>query len=314
MGDEGADASTGVLGSLERQGVSGRVIDGIARFRREHPTPEGLAGRVPRTSGRYLGRRVWEQAATALLCGCNLLLCGPKATGKNVLARDLACAFGRPQWDVSFHIDMDASTMIGTDTYADGRVSFRPGPIARCAELGGFGVLDEINMARSEALAVLHATLDFRRTIDVPGYDLIRLDDATRFIATMNVGYAGTRELNDALVSRFVVVDMPALDVDGLRDLLLQEHPDLTPEAAHQLAELFCEIRSKCSAGEISEKALDLRGLIDSVALMRAGLPPVEALEVCLVNKTFDEYERGLVSDVIAARIPRSVKRGRLFV
>lgn len=35
------------------------------------------------------------------------------------------------------------------------------------AKTGGFAVLDEINMAKSEAMAVLHATLDFRRTIDV---------------------------------------------------------------------------------------------------------------------------------------------------
>ena len=46
---------------------------------------------------------------------------------------------------------------------------FRPGPVYRCAQCGGFGVLDEINMAKNEALAVLHAVLDFRRAIDVPG-------------------------------------------------------------------------------------------------------------------------------------------------
>jgi nitric oxide reductase NorQ protein len=39
---------------------------------------------------------VWEEAIAALLCGQNLLLAGPKATGKNVLAENLACVFGRP--------------------------------------------------------------------------------------------------------------------------------------------------------------------------------------------------------------------------
>lgn len=52
--------------------------------------------------------------------------------------------------------------------------------------------MDEINMAKSEAMAVLHATLDFRRTIDIPGYERIELHPATRFIATMNYGYSGT--------------------------------------------------------------------------------------------------------------------------
>ena len=53
---------------------------------------------------------------------------------------------------------------------------------------------------------LLHETLDYRRCIDIPGYDQIRLHPASRFIATMNYGYAGTRELNEALASRFVVI------------------------------------------------------------------------------------------------------------
>ena len=81
---------------------------------------------------------------------------------------------------------MDAASLIGMDTFEAGQVKFRPGPVYRCAQSGGFGVLDEINMAKNEALAVLHAVLDFRRAIDVPGYERIPLAEETRFIATMN--------------------------------------------------------------------------------------------------------------------------------
>lgn len=52
-------------------------------------------------------------------------------------------------------------------------------------------ILDEINMAKNHAVSVLHATLDYRRSIDVPGYSRIVLHPATRFIGTMNYGYAG---------------------------------------------------------------------------------------------------------------------------
>ena len=159
----------------------------------------------------YYGKEIWESAAAALLCGEHLLLAGPKATGKNVLAENLATVFGRPAWDVSMYVNVDAAALIGADTLKGGQVIFREGPVCACARLGGFGVLDEVNMAKNEALAVLHATLDFRRVIDVPGYQRIQLDDAARFIGTMNYGYAGTRELNEALVSRFVVLDMPVI-------------------------------------------------------------------------------------------------------
>ena len=69
------------------------------------------------------------------------------------------------------------------DTFRDGRVTFRPGPVYCCAQSGGFGILDEINMARNEALAVLHSVLDFRRVIDVPGYDRIEVADVCRISA-----------------------------------------------------------------------------------------------------------------------------------
>lgn len=292
------------------QEVDTHIVDAIRAFRAKMPTPDEQAHRVPAPPLRYLGKQVWEEAAAAVLAGQNVLLAGPKATGKNVLAQDLACVFGRPLWNISLHIDADASTLVGTDTYADGRVSFRAGPIAQCARLGGFGVLDEVNMARSESLAVLHATLDFRRVIDIPGYDLIQLDGACRFIATMNVGYAGTRELNEALASRFAIISMPVLDVGGLQALLLARFPRLTSRAAEQFALLFDEIRLKCANGELSEKALDLRGLLDAIRLMEVGLDARRALEVCVVNKTFDAYEHALVQDVIDARLPKTQKGG----
>ena len=261
----------------------------------------------------YYGKEIWEEAATALLCGENLLLVGPKATGKNVLAECLAAAFGRPSWDVSFYINTDAASLVGTDTFKDGAVSFRPGPITQCATLGGFGVLDEINMAKNESLAVLHATLDHRRVIDVPGYQRIELDDATRFIGTMNYGYAGTRELNEALVSRFVVVDMPVISDENLQKLLRRSFPTLKQEWAVQLTQLFRDLRQKCDSGEISTKALDLRGLLSALHLVERGIPSGRALEMGIINKAFEPFERQLVADAVWARLPRDAGRDALF-
>ena len=157
-------------GFLRQEGVGEALIARIEQFRAEHPAAEGDMLRIPSPKFRYYGREIWEPAITAILSGENILLVGPKATGKNVLAENLSAVFGRPEWDVSFYLNTDASSLIGTDTFRNGEVSFRKGPIYACAEAGGFGVLDEINMAKNESLAVLHATLDFRRIIDVPGY------------------------------------------------------------------------------------------------------------------------------------------------
>ncbi len=303
-----------MLDFLRQEGIDPEIISEIEAWRYSHPVPGAAERRVTdRPRFDYYGREIWEAAATALLCGENLLLVGPKATGKNVLAENLAAAFGRPSWDISFYINTDAASLVGTDTFKNGEVTFRPGPITQCATMGGFGILDEINMAKNESLAVLHATLDFRRIIDVPGYDRIEMDDATRFIATMNYGYAGTRELNEALVSRFVVIEMPPITEENLKKLLKREHPELKDEWAEQFAQLYQELRRKVNSAEISTKALDLRGLMSAVDLMARGLNAVDALRMGIVNKAFDPFERKLVEDVVASRFPADLGRGGLF-
>lgn len=302
-----------MLDFLRSEGIDEEMLARIEDFRRSFPAAPEDAGRIPCPKYKYYGCGVWREAIAAVLAGENLLLVGPKATGKNVLAENLAAVFQRPQWDISFYLNTDAASLIGTDTFKNGEVTLRRGPIYQCAVEGGFGVLDEINMAKNESLSVLHATLDFRRIIDVPGYDRITLSPCTRFIATMNYGYAGTRELNEALASRFMVINMPVISADSLEKLLKATFPKLRAEYARQLAELFQEIRKKCDSSEISTKALDLRGLIAAVHLTEQGLSLGEALEMGILNKSFDDFERQLVSDIVGARIPGELRRGDLF-
>ena len=303
-----------MLEFLRDEGVSADITAEIKKFRDTYPEEnEALRRRVPDPRYLYYGKDIWEEAITAILCGENLLLVGPKATGKNVLAENLATLFGRPSWNVSFYINTDAATLLGTDTFENGAVTLRKGPIYQCAETGGFGVLDEINMAKNESLAVLHATLDFRRSIDMPGYERIPLHDATRFIATMNYGYAGTRELNEALVSRFVVMDMPVISPENLEKLLLRGFPQMKHTWVEQFSALFGDLRQKCDSSEISTKALDLRGLLSALHLMEKGIPSGQALELGIINKAFDPFERQLVADAVWARIPRDADRSKLF-
>ena len=298
---------------LRDEGVDSGLLEEVQRFREAHPLTPEAQERVPVPKYLYYGREVWESAAAALLCGEHLLLAGPKATGKNVLAEDLAALFGRPVWDVSMYVNVDAAALIGADTLKDGQVVFREGPVCACARLGGFGVLDEVNMAKNEALAVLHAVLDFRRAIDVPGYERIPLAEETRFIATMNYGYAGTRELNEALTSRFAVIQMPTITEENLEKLLRAQFADLTDKYVHQFALLFLDLQKKCDSAEISTKALDLRGMLDALRLMRRGVAAGPALDMGITNKAFDSYEQGLIRDVIAARIPTSLTAEKLF-
>ena len=302
-----------MLDFLRQEGIEESIIRRIEDFRSQYPAAAEDEYRISVPKYHYYGTDVWKKALTALLAGENILLVGPKATGKNVLAENLSAVFRRPEWNVSFYLNTDAASLIGADTFKDGKVSFRQGPIYKCAAQGGFGILDEINMAKNESLAVLHATLDFRRIIDVPGYERIHLDEATRFIGTMNYGYAGTRELNEALTSRFAVIQMPTISPENMDRLLAGQFPSLKKKYREQFAQLFFELQKKCESAEISTKALDLRGLLDALDLMRAGVPVVAALDMGITNKAFDSYEQGLIRDTMALRISPRLTRAQLF-
>jgi MoxR-like ATPase len=302
-----------MLDFLKEEGIRENLLAEIRKFREFYKVDKDIAYRIPRPKFHYYGTSVWEEAIVALLCGENLLLTGPKATGKNVLSENLSAAFRRPSWDISFHVNTDSSSLIGTDTFRNGEVVMRQGPILNCARYGGFGILDEINMAKNDSVAVLHATLDFRRIIDVPGYDKNHLDGATRFIATMNYGYAGTRELNEALASRFMVIDMPGISDENLKKLLKREFPGLRDRYLEQFTALFNDLQKKSGNSEISTKSVDLRGLLSAIRLMEKGLEANRALRMGIVNKSFDDFERTLVEDVIALRIPAKLEKHDIF-
>ena len=298
---------------LEEQQVNPLLLREVEKFRTKYPVEEAVKNGVVEPAVPFYGKEILEMAIAALLEGENVLISGPKATGKNILAENLAWIFGRPSYNISFNVNTDSSSLIGTDTFVDNEVRLRKGPVYQCAENGGFGVFDEINMAKNDAVSVLHATLDYRRLIDVPGYDKIELHPATRFIGTMNYGYAGTRELNEALVSRFLVIDMPALTETTLMRILRANFPDAKEEGLRAFAGLFLDLQIKAENSEISTKALDLRGMIGAMKTVRCGLRPRTAVTMGIINKSFDSFEKEIVGDIVMTRIPEEWTGSELF-
>lgn len=296
-----------MIEKLRKYGIRESLLKDLENFTNRYKVDEKVKNRVSEPKSFYYGIEVWEQCLYALLNGQNILLVGTKATGKNVLADNLAFAFGRPKWTVSFHNFLDADDLIGVDTYKDSKVTFRNGSITNCAVYGGFGVLDEINMAKNDAISVLYSALDYRRIIDISGYDKIDLQESTRFIATMNYGYFGTKELNEALVSRFAVIQMPDINHERTLEILRGSIDDVSDKNLELFAQIFVDLQEKAKNGQISPKSVDLRGMITSVNLIKKGLSPKDAMKICISSKVFDEYERKIVEDLINLKLPEKL-------
>ena len=110
-----------------------------------------------------------------------------------------------------------------------------------------------------------------------------------------------------------VGIQMPTIGEEGVERLLEEEFPTLEKKYRQQFAQLFLDLQKKCESAEISSKALDLRGLLDALRLIRRGVRAGMALDMGITNKAFDSYEQDLIRDVIAGRIPAKLDRARLF-
>ncbi|MBL7575734.1 AAA domain (dynein-related subfamily) [Peptoniphilus asaccharolyticus DSM 20463] len=301
-----------LLEFLKTQNIDSNLINEVEKFRAYYKLDKDLEYRIPEVNFKFYGKEVWEKAIAGILSGNHILLTGPKATGKNVLSENLSTLFSRPLWTISLNVNTDSASLIGTDTFKDNTVTLKKGPVYECGEFGGFGVFDEINMAKNEALSVVHSALDYRRIIDVSGYGRLKLHEATRFIATMNHGYIGTRDLNEALVSRFMVIEMPTISEENLK-LVLRDKTNLKEEYVELFTRFFLDIELKSLNSEISSKPIDLRGLLGAIKLMEMGLGINSAIEMGISHKSFDAYESEIVGDVLKTLIRKDLKSEDLF-
>lgn len=138
------------------------------------------------------------------------------------------------------------------------------------------------------------------------------LHPASRFVGTMNYGYAGTRELNEALVSRFLVIDMPALTKENLYRIIRHDYPKIKEEALDAFGGLFLDLQEKADNSEISTKCMDLRGLLSALGAVKIGLTALQACAMGIINKAFDIFEREIVSDMARPESPRT-GQGRMY-
>ncbi|WP_273852706.1 ATP-binding protein [Guptibacillus spartinae] len=244
-----------------------------------------------------------KDAVTALILGKNVLLKGPTGAGKTKLAELISYFFNQPMYSINCSVDLDAEALLGYKTLSydeqnNAHITFIPGPVENAMKNGELLYIDEINTAKAETLPILNGVLDYRRMVLNPFTgETVRAKENFGVIAAINEGYIGTAPLNEALKNRFIVIEVPYLQGEALKEMLSEQSLLDDSNLLDQFVTLSADLQSKVRDGQISEEAASPRSLLDACDLTTF-MEARRAIKRAITDKLEDEREKAAVENI----------------
>jgi len=220
-----------------------------------------------------------------------VMLKGPTGCGKTRFLEFMAHRLKRALVTVSCHEDLTSSDLVGRFLLEGSETVWQDGPLTRAVKAGAICYLDEIVEARTDSTVVIHSLTDHRRklTIEKKGQE-IEAHENFMLVISYNPGYQTVlKDLKPSTKQRFIGInfDFPAEDVE--RKILVNEVPGLSAEVAAKLVAAGRKARLLKDHG--LEEATSTRALVYAANMMTAGLDPVNACLVSMVNPITDDVD-----------------------
>lgn len=238
-----------------------------------------------------------------------ICLRGNASTGKTAMAYYLACILKLPVIVLSGSTDIDREELIGfRDLRPLDNGGFKTvhveGALLRAVRRGEMLIFNEINMALPSVLSVLNDVLDWQRRTFVAGQNEVLADPSFRFIGTMNPGYVGTQELNEALSSRFHYIEIGYPPIDVVLKIIVKElarEGEVLPDREMaKLLIIYERIRSQVESSQLDQELLSLRSLTRA-AITMVFSDDKDAVTRCIVSGNRDLAAHDIVKDIVDA-------------
>ena len=259
--------------------------------------------------GLEKARKVLASCVRARKPAC---LIGETGTGKSTLAREVLEGLC-PQGVIRINLNGGTTPdelegrfqLKGQETY------FQEGVLVEAMRQGKGLILDELNAALPDTLFVLHGVLEVPPRLHIPetGADITPHPDFT-VVATMNPTheYAGTRQLNLALYSRFaVVVRFGPLGGTELVKAVQSHHPMATLAVVAPVCDVVEQLM-KLRKGEKLTTPIGIREAIAAVGFACDGLTLKEAINAAIAAK-LDPTEWPVVREAVKLLAPKVTEK-----
>ncbi len=220
-----------------------------------------------------------------------VMLKGPTGCGKTRFLEHMAHQLRRPLVTVSCHEDLTSSDLVGRFLLEGAETVWQDGPLTRAVKAGAICYLDEIVEARTDSTVVIHSLTDHRRrlTIEKKGQEIEAHEDFL-LVVSYNPGYQTVlKDLKPSTKQRFIAInfDFPQEDIE--RKIVANEVPGIAPDLVVKLVAAGRKARLLKDHG--LEEATSTRALVYAASMIMAGLEPVNACQVAMVNPLTDDIE-----------------------
>lgn len=223
----------------------------------------------------------------------NVLLAGPKGTGKTSLPREFAAAHGFPFFTAHCQLIAERDDWWGSKelslergTYFEKAAFLDAVETPHCVVL-----LDEANRTHPENLNALFGFSDHRRSAWVPQLKReVQVAEGVVFFVTLNEGfeYVGTNPVDEALRDRMTYSVRMQYVPKGVEKGIIQGRTGVSEEIANKLCEFARWVRRNAQHGI----PVSTRQLLGAAQLVAVGMALPQAVQFGVINSLGEGIDR----------------------